>query len=111
MDIRATARGLLLRILWFFILWSQDLSSALAVTPGGYPMPSLQAERDAYTRWGWTWKANAEPNAAPDSAYTVRDPDIHGDTEGDDLWTYLMMYLRTGQQGYLDRAKAWARYF
>src|SRR5262249_51910072 len=46
-----------------------------------------------------------------DPNYAVQDPDIHGDTEGDDLWTYLMMYRRTGQPGYLDRARAWARYF
>jgi hypothetical protein len=85
--------------------------AAFAVVPGGYPMPSLQAERDAYKRWGWTWEANAEPHFEGDVTYTVRDPDIHGDTEGDDLWTYLMMYLRTGQQGYFDRAKSWARYF
>src|SRR6185503_9509165 len=47
--------------------------------------------------------------AEPD--YVVEDPDIHGDTEGDDLWSYLMMWLRTGQAGYRDRAAAWARYF
>jgi chitodextrinase len=80
-------------------------------TIGGYPMPSLQAERDTYTRWGWTWTASQEPNFPGDPTYQVVDPDIHGDTEGDDLWSYLMMYLRTGQKGYLDRAQGWLRYF
>lgn len=43
--------------------------------------------------------------------YVVVDPNIHEDTEGDDLWTYLQMWKRTGQQGYKERAEAWARYF
>jgi hypothetical protein len=78
---------------------------------GGVPMPSLEDERRTYRQWGWTWTSDKEPNFPGDSGYTVSDPDIHGDTEGDDLWSYLMMYLRTGQRGYLDRARAWARYF
>ena len=44
-------------------------------------------------------------------SYTVSNPNLHGDTEGDDLWSYLMMYRRTNQEGYLKRAQAWARYF
>jgi hypothetical protein len=78
---------------------------------GGLPMPSLQDERDAYASWGWTWSSGAEPNFPGDPTYIVSDPDIHGDTEGDDLWTYVIMYRRTGQRGYLDRATAWADYF
>jgi hypothetical protein len=77
----------------------------------GYSMPSLTDEKNTYTSWGWTWSASTEPNFAADSSYTVSNPDIHYGTEGDDLWTYLMMYRRTGQKGYLDRALAWARYF
>jgi hypothetical protein len=82
-------------------------------TVGGYPMPTLQSEKDTYTSWGWTWTANKEPGAVtePIGSYTVSNPDIHGDTEGDDLWTYLMMYRRTGNTVYLNRANAWARYF
>jgi len=78
---------------------------------GGLPMPSLDDERETYRRWGWRWEAGAEPHLPSDARYHVSDPDIHGDTEGDDLWSYLMMYLRTGQRGYRDRAQAWARYF
>lgn len=80
-------------------------------TGGGLKMPTLDDERKAYQSWGWTWSTSKEPNFSGDSSYTVSNPDIHGDTEGDDLWTYIMMYRRTGQKGYLDRANAWARYF
>jgi hypothetical protein len=76
-------------------------------------MPSLDDERNAYRSWGWTWTADKEPGAVtePVPGYSVVSPDIHGDTEGDDLWTYLMMYRRTGNPVYLNRAQAWASYF
>lgn len=79
--------------------------------PNGFAMPDLQAEKDTYTKFGWTWPTSAEPNFTGDPTYGVSNPNIHGDTEADDLWTYTMMYERTKQQGYLDRATAWARYF
>ena len=80
---------------------------------GGYPMPSVQDEKNTYTSWGWTWTASKEPSAVtePIAAYSVNNPSIHGDTEGDDLWSYLMMYRRTGNTVYLNRATAWANYF
>jgi len=84
---------------------------AQSTSVGGYPMPTLEDEINTYKAWGWTWDPSIEPNFPGDPSYTVVDPDIHGDTEGDDLWSYLMMYQRTGQQGYFDRAAAWARYF
>lgn len=79
----------------------------------GLTMPNVDDEKAAYTKWGWTWSAAAEPAAVnePRTNYYVNSPDIHGDTEGDDLWTYLMMYRRSGNTVYLNRAKAWARYF
>ncbi len=77
----------------------------------GFAMPDLEAERDTYRRLGWSWDAEAEPDVPADPIYNVIDPDIHGDTEGDDLWTYLMQWRRTGEKGYLDRAAAWAEYF
>lgn len=82
-----------------------------APPPPNPGMPSLDDEKATYTRWGWTWNPSIEPNYSSAPGYTVSDPDIHGDTEGDDLWTYLNMYRRTDQQGYLDRANAWAVYF
>jgi hypothetical protein len=82
---------------------------------GGYPMPSLQDERDTYASWGWSWSPSVEPGAVtePLPGYTVNasDVDVRYDTEGDDLWTYLMMYRRTGNTVYLNRAQAWLRYF
>lgn len=95
-------------VFFFFLvlpLISADLNS------DGYPIPSLQDEKDAYTRFGWTWDVSAEPYYPPDPSFSISDPNIHDDTEGDDLWTSLFMYLRTGEPGYFDRAKAWARYF
>lgn len=80
-------------------------------------MPSLDDEKNTYRRLGWTWLASQEPNlpyaypGQPTKAYIVSNPDVHGDTEGDDLWSYLAAYQRTGQPGYLARAQAWARYF
>ncbi|MBI2449113.1 fibronectin type III domain-containing protein [Candidatus Pacearchaeota archaeon] len=100
-----------------------NVASGLTALPpvyiGGYPMPLLEDEKNAYRKWNWTWTTSIEPDlpcsypsdTPPCSQYFVSDPDIHYDTEGDDLWTYLMMYLRTGENGYLDRANAWARYF
>jgi len=82
-----------------------------AVEPSGIAVPSLEDERNAYRRWGWTWSPEAEPDFAADASYAVADPDIHGDTEGDDLWSYTLQHARTGQAGYRDRATAWARYF
>ena len=85
--------------------------SLAASLPGGLAMPSLDDERNAYRSWGWTWSSDKEPSLSAQPTYSVSNPDIHSDTEGDDLWSYTMMYRRTSQQGYLDRAKAWARYF
>ena len=77
-------------------------------------MPTVQDERNAYALWGWTWnEATANPayNSAP--GYNITSPDIHGDTEGDDLWSYLQAYNRRsgGRDGYLQRAQAWRNYY
>lgn len=76
-------------------------------------IPSLEDERSAYRTWGWTWSASAEPDAVsePIKNYYVTNVDVHDDLEGDDLWTYLTMYRRTGNTVYLNRAQAWLRYF
>lgn len=82
-------------------------------------MPSLDDERATYRRYGWTWQPSQEPHLASayagmpqaGKAYTVVDPNIHDDTEGDDLWTYLQMWKRTGQAGYKERAEAWVDYY
>lgn len=80
---------------------------------GGLIIPSLEDERNTYRGWGWSWTTDKEPSAVNDpiTNYIVENPDIHGDTEGDDLWTYLTMYRRSGNPVYLNRAQAWASYF
>jgi hypothetical protein len=82
-----------------------------SIAPAGFAIPSLDDERATYERWGLTWAPEAEPNVPAEPSFVVMDPDIHGDTEADDLWTYTMMHARTGEAGYLDRANAWRRYF
>lgn len=88
--------------------------------PGGQQgshMPSLEDERQTYLRWGWAVPATPVfPTAfaglpQEGKPFIITDPDIHDTTEGDDLWTSLRQYQRTGQAGYLERAEAWARYF
>ena len=36
---------------------------------------------------------------------------MHDDLEADDLWQNIVMWQRTGQQGYYDLAAAWADYY
>lgn len=80
---------------------------------GSLPTPSLEDEKNTYRRWGWRGIVDKEPRSVtePIPGYSVSNPDIHGDTEGDDLWSYLMMYRRTGNKVYYNRAAAWAKYF
>lgn len=79
----------------------------------GLTMPSMDDEKAAYQKWGWTWNNNVTPDNTiePISNYSVGNINIHSDTEGDDLWTYTMMYRRSGNTVYLNRAQAWANYF
>jgi hypothetical protein len=75
-------------------------------------MPSVQDERNTYTLWGWTWnEATANPVYSSAPGYVISNPDIHGDTEGDDLWAYLHAYRRRGSAasfaGYKTRADRW----
>lgn len=79
-----------------------------------FSMPTVDDERNTYKSWGWTWDESTA-NAAYDSAngYSISSPDIHGDTESDDVWDYLEAYDRrtSGRDGYLQRAKAWRDYY
>lgn len=79
-----------------------------------FSMPTVQNERDTYTRWGWAWvEATANPAYNSAGTYAISNPDIHGDTEGDDVWSYLQAYNRrtAGRNGYLQRAMAWRDYY
>lgn len=106
---RGAGAGFLV-LVWMAGAWcSPALGNSIV---GGFPMPSLDDEKSTYRRWGWTWSAAQEPAAVFPSSegFTVSNPDVHGDTEGDDLWLYVIQWWRTGVRGYLNRAKAWARY-
>lgn len=74
---------------------------------------SLLDESSAYAAWGWSFTPDQSPAALHDAGYHIdaTDFDVHNDTESDDLWQNLVMYLRTGSRGYFDRAIAWARYY
>ena len=82
---------------------------------GALDIPTVEDEKATYLKWGWTWTPSKEPSAVtePVSNYIVRasDVDIHADTEGDDLWSHLMMFRRSNNAVYLNRARAWLRYF
>lgn len=74
---------------------------------------SLEDERETYRRLGWKWSAKQEPHYPPQPDYlvTINRISIHHDSESDDLWGNLMMYLRSGIRGYLDRTRGWANYY
>jgi hypothetical protein len=77
-------------------------------------MPTIKDEEDAYTAWGWDWSSAIHPGTVTESysgTYNVISPDIHGDTEGDDLWTYAQMFDRGGNAVYENRRKEWNEYF
>ncbi len=39
------------------------------------------------------------------------DVDLHGTSEGDDLWNFYQQYKRTGEQRYFDLATRWRNYY
>src|SRR5690606_37325417 len=60
---------------------------------------------------GWSYDPGQLPDFPEDPGYyPLFGGHIHDTLEGDDLWEYILMYVRTGEQGYLDRANAWAAY-
>jgi hypothetical protein len=72
---------------------------------------SLDDERATYQSWGWHWTTKQEPVApAPTGTVTVARIDVHGDTEADDLWQNLLMFVRTRRYEYFARAREWAAY-
>jgi hypothetical protein len=74
---------------------------------------SLEDERETYRRLGWKWSAKQEPHYPnqPEYLVTINRVSVHYDSESDDLWGNLMMYLRSGIRGYLDRTRGWANYY
>ena len=76
-------------------------------------MPTVQDESDTYTLWGWTVLGGANPIYNSGTGLVGSSVDIHGDTEGDDVWANLQAYNRrtSGRDGYLQRATAWRNYY
>ena len=81
------------------------------------PMASMADELATYSRLGWQVLASV-PDADPQGAgavaqalANVRLEFFDLDTEGDDLWTSVWMWKRTGKQWYRDRAQAWADFY
>lgn len=61
--------------------------------------------------WAWTAPDKQFDFVADPGALTASNVDIHGDTEGDDLWTWYQQYLRTGNPLALVWARRWRDYF
>ncbi|HMH16564.1 MAG TPA: hypothetical protein VK572_00300 [Burkholderiales bacterium] len=98
------------------IVTSNPFTVGITTAPT-FSMPTVADELATYALWGWTPDTTLPAPANPvfDSAagYTISGPDIHGDTEGDDVWAYLQAFNRrtTGRNGYLQRAQAWRNYY
>ncbi len=72
---------------------------------------TLDDEQACYKRWGWTFQPAQVPNrmAHLPGAFVARE-DNHYESEADSVQGLLLMYLRSGQRGWFDLARAWARY-
>ncbi len=72
---------------------------------------TLADEIACYRKWGWAFADKQLPRESthrPD--HFVDWEDNHYESEADSVQGLLLMYLRTGQRGWLDLADAWARY-
>jgi len=117
-----------------FTVSASNLAFAETYSPIGTEaaFPSLQDELDFYVAQGWVnWSANSaqfgvtpgdpiDLNFTPyyqktcpggGNPFTIGDPDVHYDSEGPDLWTYLHQYDRYGDAEYQCFADAWADYW
>jgi len=76
-------------------------------------VPSQLDEERTYTNaLNWTWAAaNKAFDFAADPGVLTAAIDIHGDGEGDDLWTWYQQYLRTGSPLARTWAQRWRDYF
>ncbi len=79
---------------------------------------TLADETAAYQRWGWQYPTPGNQWGTPPVMPRVKDTfrmDWNtldaGDLEADDVWMNLLMFIRSGARGYLDRADASARYW
>ena len=76
---------------------------------------TLADEIATYKKWGWK---GAEDEGKMDKVHRAHNPDeyvggvsTHNDSESDNAELGLLMYLRTGERGWLDYGESWARYY
>jgi hypothetical protein len=73
---------------------------------------TTQDELDYTAAQGWTWTASQVPTWPHQPDYTIQavDVDLHSESESDDCWQNIMMWLRSGTRGFWDRARGWCDY-
>ncbi|HXH82934.1 MAG TPA: hypothetical protein VNN07_08405, partial [Candidatus Tectomicrobia bacterium] len=73
---------------------------------------TLDDEKAAYAAWGLRYDPDRVPTYphTPDYFVNAADVDIEQESESDDCWQNVMMYVRSGIRGYYDRARGWCRY-
>jgi hypothetical protein len=78
-----------------------------------YDLPSQIDEQNTYSNTlGWTWDAtDTKFDFAADPGVLTSSIDVHGDSEGDDLWTWYQQYVRTGSPLARAWAQRWRDYF
>jgi hypothetical protein len=77
-------------------------------------IPSLQDEIDAYASRGITYPGGLESDLSFSNTYTGpvgAEKDIHGVTEGDELWMAYAHWQRRGQPEWKTHARQWRDYF
>ena len=88
--------------------------SETAALSGGH-FGTLEDEIACYKRWGWKgWddpKKLAAARKPHDPFAYVPHVSVHNDSESDCAELSLLMYVRTGERGWLDQGEAWARYY
>src|SRR2546425_11499158 len=91
---------------------SNPFSVGISTTPSS-SMPTVADELATYALWGWTIDAAANPAYNSAGTYAITNPNIHGDTESDDVWNYLHAYNRrtTRRDGHKQRADPRRNYY
>jgi hypothetical protein len=70
---------------------------------------TLEDEKACHALWKWPVEPRT-PTWAVNPTRFVGWEDNHYESEADSTEAMLLMFLRTGQRGYLDEAEGWARY-
>ncbi|HOX07063.1 MAG TPA: hypothetical protein PK280_11735 [Planctomycetota bacterium] len=76
---------------------------------------TLEDEVATYKKWGWSGIDDARKRAptqkAPSPNAFLDMLEVHFESEADSAELDLLMYVRTGQRGFLDEGEAYTRYF